>query len=49
VARTVNQQSHALKRGGILDAAEQLVSTRGYERMAIQDVLAALQISKGAF
>lgn|SRR5512133_716363 len=49
MARTVNQQAHATKSGEILDAALQLVSTEGYERMAIQDLLDTLQISKGAF
>jgi AcrR family transcriptional regulator len=49
MARTVDQQAHARKRGEILDAALDLVSTRGYEGMAIQDLLDALQISKGAF
>jgi AcrR family transcriptional regulator len=33
----------------ILDAAYQLIYTKGYEQMTIQDILNNLQISKGAF
>src|SRR5262249_1284739 len=36
-------------RSEILDAAERLIYSKGYERMSIQDILDALQISKGAF
>ncbi len=39
----------AVRRNEILAAAEQLVYTKGYEQMTIQDILDALQISKGAF
>ncbi len=49
MARTVNQEEHAVKRNEILDAAQRLVDTIGYERMTIQDILDDLQISKGAF
>lgn len=38
-----------MRRNEILDAAQMLVYTRGYEQMTIQDVLTALNISKGAF
>jgi AcrR family transcriptional regulator len=48
VARTVNAQSHAVKRAEILDAALHLVSSHGYEAMAIQDLLDSLEISRGA-
>jgi AcrR family transcriptional regulator len=41
--------AYAGKRNAILDAAQRLVYTRGYEQMTIQDVLDALHISKGAF
>ena len=37
------------RRNEILDATQQLVITKGYERMTIQDVIDRLQISKGAF
>lgn len=49
MARIVNEEEHAAKRNEILDAAQRLVHAKGYERMTIQDILDALQISKGAF
>jgi len=49
MARTVKEQEYAEKRNEILDAAQRLVYTKGYERMTIQDILADLQISSGAF
>lgn len=47
--RIVNEADYALRRNGILDAAQRLAFTRGYERMTIQDMLDDLHISKGAF
>jgi len=38
-----------LRRGQILDAAEQLFFERGYDRTSIQDILDALNLSKGGF
>lgn len=49
MARTVNEEEYNAKRTQILDVAQHLIYTRGYERMAIQDLLDALHISKGAF
>lgn len=49
MARIIKEQAYAERRKAILDVARQLVVTRGYEQMTIQDVLDALQISKGAF
>ena len=49
MARTVNEQEYAEKRNEILNAAQQLVFTKGYERMTIQDILSELKISSGAF
>jgi AcrR family transcriptional regulator len=49
MARTVNEEEYAEKRNGILDAALRLVYTKGFERMTIQDILAELHISSGAF
>lgn len=49
MARVVKEQEHAARRGEILDVAQQLVESRGYEQMSIQDVLDRMQISKGAF
>jgi AcrR family transcriptional regulator len=49
VARTVNLAEHAARRDAILDAAQRLILSKGYERLTIQDILDELQISKGAF
>ena len=49
MARIVNKEEYELRRNEILDAAQRLVYTRGYEQMSIQDILAELKISKGAF
>jgi AcrR family transcriptional regulator len=49
VARVVKEEEHAGKRNEILAAAQRLVFTKGYEQMSIQDIVDALQISKGAF
>lgn len=47
--RRVNTEENSAKRNEILDAATRLVYTKGYEQTTIQDLLDALQISKGAF
>src|SRR5260370_3811653 len=47
MARIVKE--HAVRRNEILDVAQRLVNTKGYEQMTIQDILDGLQISKGAF
>lgn len=49
MARMVNEQEYAARRSQILDAAQALIYTKGYDQMTIQDILNALQISKGAF
>jgi AcrR family transcriptional regulator len=49
MARIVNQEEYDLKRNEILDAAQKLVYTTGYEQMSIQDILTEVRISKGAF
>ncbi len=49
MARIVNETEYAVRRNAILDAARRLVATKGYEQMAIQDILDDLRISKGAF
>ncbi len=38
-----------IRRAEILDLAQRLVYSKGYEQMTIQDILDGLQISKGAF
>jgi TetR/AcrR family transcriptional regulator, transcriptional repressor for nem operon len=47
--RVVKEEEYAVKRNEILDVAQQLVYTKGYEQMSIQDILDNLKISKGAF
>ena len=47
MARVVKES--AVRRNEILDVTQRLMITKGYEQMTIQDILDALQISKGAF
>jgi TetR/AcrR family transcriptional regulator, transcriptional repressor for nem operon len=42
-------KEYDVRRAEILDAAQTLIYTKGYEQMSIQDILDRLQISKGAF
>lgn len=49
MARTVKEQEYAAKCDEILKAAQRLVYAKGYEQMTIQDILADLKISSGAF
>lgn len=49
MARILKEEEHTAKRNEILDAALQLVYSKGYDKMTIQDLLDQLQISKGAF
>jgi AcrR family transcriptional regulator len=49
VARTVKEEDYAVKRKEILDVAQRLVYTKGFDQMSIQDILDELHISKGAF
>ncbi len=49
MARIVKEEEYTGKRNQILDAAQRLVYTKGYERMVIQDILDELHISSGAF
>jgi AcrR family transcriptional regulator len=49
MARIVNKEEYEIRRNEILDAAQLLVYTKGYEQMSIQDILAESHISKGAF
>ena len=45
----MNATLHGVRREAFLDVAQRLVETKGYEAMSIQDVLDALEVSKGAF
>ncbi len=47
MARVVKE--YAVRRNEILDVAQRFVYTKGYEQMAIQDILDALSIAKGTF
>ena len=49
MARTLNLAEHAVKREAFIDGAMKLMQTRGYEQMSIQDLLDAVQASRGAF
>jgi AcrR family transcriptional regulator len=49
MARVVNKEEFEMRRNEILEAAQRLVYTKGYEQMSIQDILVELKISKGAF
>ncbi|HEX2980729.1 MAG TPA: TetR/AcrR family transcriptional regulator [Anaerolineaceae bacterium] len=48
MARVLKEEEHNAKRNEILDYALNLVYTKGYEQMTIQDILDGLQISRGA-
>ena len=47
--RTLNPDTHAVKRDAFIDVAQRMIATRGYEQMTIQDILDELQTSRGAF
>ena len=49
MSRSVKAHEYAEKRNAILDVAMRYIATKGYEQMTTQDILEALQISKGAF
>jgi AcrR family transcriptional regulator len=49
MARTLDPAAHAVRRDTFLDAAQGLIQTKGYEQMSVQDVLAEVGTSKGAF
>ena len=48
MARTRNPATHALRRDEILDAAEAMLRSRGYDAMSIQDLQDELGVSRGA-
>lgn len=49
MARTLNLETHTVRREAFVDAATRLMTTKGYEQMSIQDVLDAVGASRGAF
>ena len=48
MARTLDKTRHAVRRYEILDTAEGIIRTRGYESMSVQDIQDALGVSRGA-
>ena len=49
MARTLNVAVHTVRREAFVEAAQRLMSTKGYEAMSIQDLLDELEASRGAF
>jgi AcrR family transcriptional regulator len=49
MARTLDPVAHAVRREAFLDTATRLIQTKGYERLSVQDVIAEVSASKGAF
>ena len=49
MARTLNLAVHAVRRDAFVDAAQRLITAKGYEQMSVQDVLDELEASRGAF
>lgn len=49
MARTTDLEQHARRRAEILDAARQLVYTRGYDRMTVQELRRLVGMSNGTF
>jgi AcrR family transcriptional regulator len=48
MVRTADPVANSLRREAIIDVAEGLIRTRGYEQMSIQDVQDELGVSRGA-
>jgi AcrR family transcriptional regulator len=49
VARTLNPETHAVKRDAFIDVAQRLIQVHGYEAFSVQDVIDEVGASKGAF
>jgi AcrR family transcriptional regulator len=49
MARTLNPETHAVRRDAFIDVAQRLIQTKGYEQLSVQEVLDAVGASKGAF
>lgn len=47
--RTVKPEEFATKRNDILDTAQRLIMAKGYEQVAVRDILEEMGISSGAF
>ena len=49
MARTLNVAVHTVRREAFVEAAQRLMTAKGYEAMSIQDVLDEVEASRGAF
>jgi len=49
MARTLNLAVHTVRREAFVEAAQRLMQARGWEQVRIQDVLDAVEASRGAF
>ncbi|MGI8608199.1 MAG: TetR/AcrR family transcriptional regulator [Candidatus Dormibacteria bacterium] len=49
MVRTLDRTAHATRREAFVEVAQQLIQTKGYELMSIQDILDELDASRGAF
>ena len=49
MARTLNLAVHTVRKEAFIDAAQRLMTSKGYEQMSVQDVLDAVEASRGAF
>lgn len=49
MARTLNLAVHTVRRDAFIDAAQGLITAKGYEQVSVQDVLDQLGASRGAF
>ena len=49
MARTLDLKRHTVRREAFVDAGLRLMQSKGYEQMTIQDLLDALDASRGAF
>jgi AcrR family transcriptional regulator len=49
MSRTLDPAAHAARRDAFLDATQRLIQSRGFAQLSIQDVIAEVAASKGAF
>jgi len=49
MARTVDPVAYAARREAFVDAALKVIQAKGYEQLSVQDVIAEVGASKGAF
>lgn len=47
--RTVNTHKHTARRDEFIDAGQRLIQTRGFDQFSVEDLLAEVAASKGAF